>query len=61
MAMDDNVSKAKSRLHRARETREERAAEFWRNTINLGRVQRQTEVLRRKSEEVARKTRQPKQ
>jgi hypothetical protein len=59
--MDDSVSKAKSQLRREREMREERAAEFWRNTINLGRMQGQTEALQRKSEELARKTRQPKQ
>jgi hypothetical protein len=58
--MTDRASKAKSQLHRAREAREERAAEFWRNTINLGRVQRLTDAQQQRSEESARKIRQPK-
>jgi hypothetical protein len=59
--MADDVSKAKSQLHRAREVRQERAAEFWRSTISLGRMQRQTDAQQRKSEESARKIRQPRQ
>jgi hypothetical protein len=39
--MVDQVSRARTQLHHAREIREERAAEFWQRTIIEGRNQSQ--------------------
>jgi hypothetical protein len=39
--MSDDVSKAKSKLHRAKENQQVRAAAFWQRTLDAGRAQRQ--------------------
>jgi hypothetical protein len=39
--MSDDVSKAKAKLHRAKENQHVRAAAFWQRTLDAGRAQRQ--------------------
>ncbi len=40
--MPDKLSRIRSQLNHVRDVREERAAEFWQQTILLGRMQQQS-------------------
>ena len=59
--MADDVSKARSQLHHVREMQQERAAEFWQQTILLGRMQRPADAQMDQQQRPEQKPRQPRQ
>lgn len=59
--MPDQVSRARAQLHHARETRQERAAEFWQRVIMEGRMQRRAGEQMKVGETPTQKPRRPRQ
>ena len=59
--MVDQVSRARTQLHHARELREERAAEFWQRTLIEGRNQSQAGEQIKAGEKPTQKKRPPRQ
>jgi hypothetical protein len=50
--LDDTVNEAKHELRNARHEQQEKAAAFWQNTVEQGRILRQTsEQMRQQSRE----------